>query len=116
VDRALLAANSPRAWRSAKFVEDAVHLTAEAARWLAARPVRTIGIDYLSVGGFAADNGAAVHQPLLAAGVAIIVGGGENLEDIRRSYFFDERLGYLRNYRIEPTEIIRTRAEPFVTT
>ncbi|HEX3759845.1 MAG TPA: dihydroxy-acid dehydratase, partial [Kofleriaceae bacterium] len=40
---------------------------------------------------------------------------GENLEDIRRSYFFEERLGYLRNYRIEPTEIIRTRAEPFGT-
>jgi dihydroxy-acid dehydratase len=38
---------------------------------------------------------------------------GENLEDIRRSYFFEERLAYLRNYRIEPTEIIRTRAEPF---
>jgi arylformamidase len=67
-------ANSPRAWRSAKFVEDAVHLTVEAARWLAARQVRTIGIDYLSVGGFAANNGAAVHQSLLAAGVAIIEG------------------------------------------
>lgn len=40
---------------------------------------------------------------------------GDNLEDIRRSYFFEERLGYLRNYRIEPTEIIRTRAEPFGT-
>lgn len=40
---------------------------------------------------------------------------GENLEDLRRSYFFEERLGYLRNYKIEPTEIIRTRAEPFGT-
>jgi dihydroxy-acid dehydratase len=39
---------------------------------------------------------------------------GENLEAIRKSYFFEERLGYLRNYKIEPTEIIRTRAEPFV--
>ena len=67
-------ANSPRAWRSAKFVEDAVYLTIEAARWLAARKVRTIGIDYLSVGGFAANNGASVHEPLLAAGVAIIEG------------------------------------------
>lgn len=67
-------ANSPRAWRSAEFVEDAVHLTVEAARWLAAKQVRTIGIDYLSVGGFTAGNGAAVHGPLLAAGVAIIEG------------------------------------------
>jgi dihydroxy-acid dehydratase len=40
---------------------------------------------------------------------------GDNLEDLRRSYFFEERLGYLRNYRIEATEIIRTRAEPFGT-
>src|SRR5262252_4930226 len=67
-------ANSPRAWRSAKFVEDAVHLTVEAAKWLAARKVRAIGIDYLSVGGFAAKNGVAVHEPLLNAGIAIIEG------------------------------------------
>ena len=67
-------ANSPRAWRSGTFVEDAVHITVEAARWLAARKVRTIGIDYLSVGGFAAHNGEAVHEALLAAGVAIIEG------------------------------------------
>jgi dihydroxy-acid dehydratase len=39
---------------------------------------------------------------------------GENLEDIRHSFFFEERLGYLRNYRIEPTEIISSRAQPFV--
>jgi D-3-phosphoglycerate dehydrogenase len=39
---------------------------------------------------------------------------GENLEDIRHSFFFEERLGYLRNYRIEPTEIISPRAQPFV--
>lgn len=39
---------------------------------------------------------------------------GENLEDIRHSFFFEERLGYLRNYKIEPTEIIAPRAEPFV--
>jgi arylformamidase len=67
-------ANSPRVWRSAKFVENAVYLTVEAARWLAAKQVRTIGIDYLSVGGFAAHNGASVHEPLLAAGIAIIEG------------------------------------------
>jgi dihydroxy-acid dehydratase len=38
---------------------------------------------------------------------------GENLDEIAHSYFFEERLGYLRNYRIPPTEIIRSRAEPF---
>jgi dihydroxy-acid dehydratase len=38
---------------------------------------------------------------------------GENLDEIARSHFFEERLGYLRNYRIPSTEIIRSRAEPF---
>ncbi|HEU4648381.1 MAG TPA: cyclase family protein [Gemmatimonadales bacterium] len=67
-------ANSPRVWQANQFVEDAVHLSVEAARWLAARRVRTIGIDYLSVGGYAADNGVAVHQALLGAGIWIIEG------------------------------------------
>jgi arylformamidase len=67
-------ANSSRAWRSSGFVEDAVYITVEAARWLASKPVRTVGIDYLSVGSFAAHNGHAVHEPLLAAGIAIIEG------------------------------------------
>jgi arylformamidase len=67
-------ANSPRAWRAAAFVEDAVYITPEAARWLAAKRARTVGIDYLSVGGFAADNGVAVHDALIAGGIAIIEG------------------------------------------
>jgi dihydroxy-acid dehydratase len=40
---------------------------------------------------------------------------GQNLDEIEHSYFFEERLGYLRNYKIEPTEIIRPRADPFWT-
>jgi arylformamidase len=70
----LKTANSPRAWRTDSFVKNAVYLTAEAARWLAAKGIRTIGIDYLSVGGFEADNAVAVHEPLIAANVAIIEG------------------------------------------
>ena len=66
--------NSPHAWQQAHFVEDAVHLTTDAARWLAEHRVMTIGIDYLSVGGFAARNGAAVHHALLDAGIWIIEG------------------------------------------
>jgi arylformamidase len=66
--------NSPHAWQQTKFVEDAVHLTLDAAHWLAARKVMTIGIDYLSVGGFAASNGEAVHHALLDAGVWIVEG------------------------------------------
>jgi arylformamidase len=67
-------ANSPRAWRSNGFVENAVYISVEASRWLAAKKVMTVGIDYLSVGGFTANNGVEVHKPLLAAGVTIIEG------------------------------------------
>ena len=67
--------NSPAAWKqSPKFVEDAVHLTTDAARWLASREVMTVGIDYLSVGGYRAGNGDEVHRALIAAGVWIIEG------------------------------------------
>jgi len=66
--------NSPAAWQQPGFVEDAVHLTIEAARWLAARRVLTVGIDYLSVGGYAAGNGIEVHRALIDAGVWIIEG------------------------------------------
>jgi dihydroxy-acid dehydratase len=41
---------------------------------------------------------------------------GENLEEIEHSKFFmRERLGYLKNLRIEPDEIIRPRDDPFGT-
>ncbi len=66
--------NSPGAWASTSFVEDAVHISIEAAAWLAERRVQTIGIDYLSVGGRAAKNGRAVHHALMSAGIWIIEG------------------------------------------
>jgi dihydroxy-acid dehydratase len=41
---------------------------------------------------------------------------GENLDEIKQSpSFFAERLGYLRNLKIEKTEIIRPRDDPFGT-
>src|ERR671918_278841 len=41
---------------------------------------------------------------------------GENLEDIEHSTFFmRERLGYLRNVKIDRDEIIRPRDDPFAT-
>jgi arylformamidase len=66
--------NSPHAWQSPTFVEDAVHLSTEAAEWLAANKIMTVGIDYLSVGGYRAKNGLAVHHALIGAGVTIIEG------------------------------------------
>jgi len=65
--------NSARCWKTDKFVEDFVYISAEAARWLAARRVRTVGVDYLSVGGFKKD-GHETHVALLGAGIWIIEG------------------------------------------
>jgi arylformamidase len=66
--------NSPRAWNADHFVEDFVHLSKEAAEWLAARKIMTLGVDYLSVGGFLDDTGESVHHALLGAGIWIIEG------------------------------------------
>lgn len=66
--------NSPAAWQRDDFVENAVALTAESAQWLATSGVMTLGIDYLSVGSFAADNGEPVHHALIDAGIIIIEG------------------------------------------
>ena len=66
--------NSPRVWQAENFVEDFVHLSVEAAEWLAKRGIRTLGVDYLSVGGFLDNSGEAVHHALLGAGIWIIEG------------------------------------------
>jgi arylformamidase len=66
-------ANSERVWAASSFVEDFVYISEQAAIYLAQAGVRTVGIDYLSVGGYRSD-GAAVHRILLEAGVWIIEG------------------------------------------
>jgi dihydroxy-acid dehydratase len=40
---------------------------------------------------------------------------GENLAEVEKSRLFDERMGYLRNYKINLDEIIRPRSKPFGT-
>lgn len=65
--------NSARGWPSAAFTEDFVYVSQEAARYLAARGIQTVGIDYLSVGGFHRD-GLETHQALLEAGIWVIEG------------------------------------------
>ncbi len=67
-------ANSPRCWRTDAFVEDSVYLSLGAARHLAECGVRTVGVDYLSVGGFNNDEGPEIHRVLLSNGVWIIEG------------------------------------------
>ena len=55
------------------FTEDFVYVEADAADYLVARGVRTIGLDYLSIGGYK-KNGRYVHMQLLGAGILIIEG------------------------------------------
>jgi arylformamidase len=65
--------NSTRCWKSDGFVEDFVYISQEAARYLAELHVRTVGMDYLSVGGYVKD-GVETHQALLGAGIWVIEG------------------------------------------
>lgn len=65
--------NSTRCWQTDDFVKDFVYVSHEAAQYLAAQHVQTLGVDYLSVGGFFKD-GVETHHALLAAGIWIIEG------------------------------------------
>jgi arylformamidase len=65
--------NSDRCWSTDDFVEDFVYVSEAAAAALAELPVKLVGVDYLSVGGFDAD-GPAIHRTLLGAGVWIVEG------------------------------------------
>jgi arylformamidase len=68
-------ANSARCWGTDEFVEDFVSIARDAAAYLVGRGVRTVGVDYLSVGGFRPEaDGAGTHAALLGAGVWIIEG------------------------------------------
>jgi arylformamidase len=72
-ERILLKTRNSALWADNDFHEDFVYLTTEAAAYLASLPVRCVGIDYLSVGGFHF-NGTEVHRTLLGAGVWLIEG------------------------------------------
>ncbi len=65
--------NSMRCWQTDAFIEDFVYISERAAALLAEVGVQTVGIDYLSVGGYRA-NGAEIHRILLDAGIWIIEG------------------------------------------
>lgn len=65
--------NSDYWMRSAEtFYEDFVAFDDEAARWLVARGVRLVGVDYLSIGPFA--DPVPAHLTLLGAGVIAVEG------------------------------------------
>lgn len=65
--------NSQDALKSDTFVEDFVHISTEAAKYLAEKQVRTVGVDYLSVGGYEG-NVIKVHHALLGSGIWAIEG------------------------------------------
>lgn len=65
--------NSNNALKSETFVEDFVHISTEAAKYLAEKKVRTVGVDYLSVGGYQG-NVVEVHHALLGSGIWAIEG------------------------------------------
>ena len=64
--------NSTRVWRTKSFVEDFVYLSSDGARYLADRGIRTVGVDYLSIGGI--NNGPECHKSILKAGIWVIEG------------------------------------------
>jgi len=76
--------NSQRCWKADKFIKDFVYISNEAAKYLAGICVRTVGVDYLSVGGYKKD-GANVHKLLLAKGVWIME--GLNLSNVKQGYY-----------------------------
>jgi arylformamidase len=65
--------NSERVWNTDQFQEKYVYIPESTARYLAARGVRTVGVDYLSVGAFHGD-GPEAHRAMLGAGIWIIEG------------------------------------------
>jgi arylformamidase len=65
--------NSARSWKKGEFDKDFVYISKEAAQYIVDCGVQTVGIDYLSVGGFYKD-GIETHHILLGAEVWIIEG------------------------------------------
>lgn len=67
-ERVLLKTRNSELWARADFTRDFIRLDGSGARFVVARGIRTIGIDYLSVG-----DGEA-HRVLLEAGVVPVEG------------------------------------------
>jgi arylformamidase len=84
----LLAKTRNSGWSAADraFREDFVAYDESAATWCVDRGIRLLGIDYLSIERFDADQrGYPVHKTLLAAGVAILE--GIDLADVPRGVY-----------------------------
>jgi arylformamidase len=71
--------NSGSCWKTDHFQEKYIYIQPEAAHFLAEIGIQTVGVDYLSVGGFQS-GGPETHRILLQAGIWIIE--GLNLEHV----------------------------------
>jgi kynurenine formamidase len=58
--------------RSDVWLHQAPKLTPAAAEWLTARHIRGLGVDHWGIGGWDAENDAAVHTILLGQGIWIV--------------------------------------------
>ena len=85
--------NSKVRWENKPFKENFVHLSTDAAQYLSDRKVQTIGIDYLSIGGYDG-NVIEVHHIILKAGIWVIE--GLNLYKVHPG---DYELTYGRSHR-----------------
>lgn len=65
--------NSSRCWKTKSFIKNYVYLPEESAKYLAKMKVRTVGIDYLSIGGFNAGL-PETHKALLREDIWVIEG------------------------------------------
>ena len=72
-ERVLFKTSNGRFWDDSAFHTDFIALAPDAARTLAERGIRLVGIDYLSIERFHADP-HEVHETLLASGVIILEG------------------------------------------
>lgn len=76
--------NSSRSWTMTEFDKDFVSIRADAAQYLVDQKVATVGVDYLSIGGFEKD-GVETHQIMLGAGIWVIE--GLNLAETKPGYY-----------------------------
>jgi arylformamidase len=76
--------NSARSWTMKEFDKDFISIRSDAAQVLAELKIMTVGVDYMSIGGYGKDV-VETHQIMLGAGIWVIE--GLNLSEIKPGYY-----------------------------
>jgi arylformamidase len=76
--------NSTRSWAMNEFDKDFISIRADAAQHLVDQKVMTVGVDYLSIGGYGKDV-VETHRIMLGAGIWVIE--GLNLAATKPGYY-----------------------------